>query len=175
MWHVGDIYNLMAKSAYAEAVDTIQRALRPILREPDFRVCGRTLNRGTQDGLTHVLGIQMGASDPPGTTYIPGLRENLHGWFTVNVGVYVPEVALYYGGGPAKSWVQDFHCCVHARLSDACGETRELWWKANAELPIVDDVRQRIELYGIPFSRSVWDSRSDTCRMARTLRDHGRQ
>jgi hypothetical protein len=26
------------------------------------------------DGLTQVISIQIGASDPPGTTYIPGLR-----------------------------------------------------------------------------------------------------
>ena len=45
----------------------------------------------------------MGSFDPPGTTHIPGLRENLYGRFTVNLGVYVPEVARNHGGGEAKS------------------------------------------------------------------------
>src|SRR3989338_4695739 len=100
----------MASSNYVEAVDNIQGALRPFLKENGFKVRGRTFNRTTEDGLTQVVNIQMGASDPPGTTHIPGLRENLHGLLTVNLGVYVPEVARHHGGGEAKSWVQDYHC-----------------------------------------------------------------
>lgn len=108
--------NTMAKSTFAKAVDDIQKSLRPLLKKRGFRVRGRTFNSTTEDGLIQVVNIQMGPSDPPGTTYIPGLRENLHSLFTVNLGVYVPEVAIHYGGGEAKSWVQDYHCCVRARL-----------------------------------------------------------
>jgi hypothetical protein len=74
----------MAKSIYAQAVDDIQAALRPFLKSRGFRFRGRTFNRTTEDGLTEVVNIQMGVWDPPGTTYIPGLRENLHGLFMVN-------------------------------------------------------------------------------------------
>src|SRR5262249_2342361 len=73
----------MAKSIYASAVDEIQGALRTGLKARGFKSRGRTFNRVTGDGLTQVVSIQMGASDPPGTAYIPGLRENLHGLFTV--------------------------------------------------------------------------------------------
>lgn len=89
----------MPKSDFAVAVDSIQKALRPVLKVHGFKAHGRTFNRLTEDGLTQVVSIQMGASDPPGTTYFPGLRENLHGLFTINLGVYVPEVAKYHGGG----------------------------------------------------------------------------
>lgn len=81
----------------------------------------------TEDGLTQVVNLQMGASYPPGTVFIPGLRENLHGLFTVNLGVYVPEVARQHGGGEAKSWVQEYHCCVRARLGELCGDGKEVW------------------------------------------------
>ena len=83
----------MPKSAYAKAVDAIQGSLRPFLRLNGFGMRGRTFNRATDDGLTQVVSIQMGASDPPGTTYSPGLRENLHGLFAVNLGVllFSPE------------------------------------------------------------------------------------
>jgi hypothetical protein len=141
----------MAKSNYAQAVDDIQRALRSLLKDRCFKVRGRTFNRGTEDGLTQVVSIQMGASDPPGTTYIPGLRENLHGLFTVNLGVYVPEVARHHGGGEAKSWVQDYHCCVRARLGEASGEKQDIWWHAWPDSSVVDDVRRRLELDGLPF------------------------
>ncbi len=141
----------MAKSSYAEAVDQIQGKLRPLMKARGFKVHGRTFNRLTEDGLTQVVNIQMGASDPPGTTYIPGLRENLHGLFTINLGIYVPEVAKHHGGGEARSWVQDYHCCVRARLSEASGEEQDIWWHAHADDAVVDDVRHRLELGGFPF------------------------
>jgi hypothetical protein len=141
----------MAKSSYVEAVDHIQGALRPSLYERGFRVRGRTFNRVTEDGLTQVVNIQMGASDPPGTTYFPGLRENMYGLFTINLGVYVPEVAKHHGGGGAKSWVQDYHCCVRDRLGPASGESRDVWWPARADDDVITDVRHRLEMGGLPF------------------------
>jgi len=66
----------MGKSTYASALDDIQAALRPFLKGCGFKVRGRTFNRPTEDGLTQVVSLQMGASDPPGTTSILGFREN---------------------------------------------------------------------------------------------------
>jgi hypothetical protein len=92
----------------------------------------------------------MGSSDPPGTTYIPGLRENLHGLFTVNLGVYVPEVARSHGGGKAKSWVQEYHCCVRARLGDL-DKDGPSWWPAAATDDLIAEVGDRLLELGIPF------------------------
>jgi hypothetical protein len=139
------------KSTYASAVDDIQAALRPFLKDRGFKVRGRTFNRPTEDGLTQVVTLQMGASDPPGTTYIPGLRGNLHGLFTVNLGVYIPEVARHHGGGEAKSWVQEYQCCVRARLGEASGAEQDIWWRARSDGAVIDDVRCRLELGGLPF------------------------
>ena len=63
----------MAKSDYAQAAEDIQGTLRLLLKARGFKVRGRAFNRVTEDGLTQVVSIQMGASDPPGTTYIPRL------------------------------------------------------------------------------------------------------
>src|ERR1044072_1928442 len=106
----------MPESEYAVEVNQVQKALDPRLQELGFRMRGRTWNRESSDGLTQVINFQMGSSDPPGTTYIPGLRENLHGLFTVNLGIYIPEVAAVHGGGEAKAWVQDYHCSLRSRL-----------------------------------------------------------
>jgi hypothetical protein len=76
------------------------------------------------------------------------LRENLHGLFTVNLGVYIPEVARHHDGGEAKVWVQDYHCSIRAPLASikdyeesleralaehgwAVAERREsdVWWR----------------------------------------------
>jgi hypothetical protein len=141
----------MAKSTYAQAVDDIQNALRSLLSGHGFRVRGRAFNRCTEDGLTQVVGIQMGASNPPGTTIIPGLRENLHGLFTINLGIYVPEVARHHVGGEAKSWVQEYHCCVRTRLGEASGEDSDRWWNCRPDDTVIGDVQHRLETGGLPF------------------------
>jgi Domain of unknown function (DUF4304) len=140
----------MPKSSFAEAVDEVQDALKPYLRARGFKARGRSFNRTTDDGLTQVIGIQMGASDPPGTTYIPGLRENLHGLFAINLGVYVPEVAEQTGS-EAKSWVQEYHCCVRSRLGELIGEGKEVWWQTRAAVDVVTDLQRSFELAGFPF------------------------
>lgn len=95
----------MTKSALATSLDALQAHLNPWFRQAGFRKHGRTYNRTTTDGLTHVVGFQMGSFDPPGTTHIPGLRENLYGRFAVNLGVYVPEVAVITGAArPSPSY-----------------------------------------------------------------------
>jgi hypothetical protein len=67
------MWGSVAKSKFAIAVDQLQSALRPLLKSRGFKVPGRTFNRLTEDGLTQVVNLQMGPSDPPGTTYVPGL------------------------------------------------------------------------------------------------------
>jgi hypothetical protein len=141
----------MAKSEFLLAVDSIQGAIRPLLKKEGFRVRGRTFNRITSDGLTQVINFQMGASDPPGTTYIPGLRENLHGRFAVNLGIYVPEVAAAHGGGEATSWVQDYHCCERQRLGQLIGGGKDIWWAARASTEVIEDVSSCIIDIGLPF------------------------
>jgi len=140
----------MPKPVYAQAVDEIQNALSPLLKSHGFKVRGRTFNRITEDDLTEVINLQMGPFDPPGTTYIPGLRENRHGLFDVDLGVYVPEVAEQLGHR-ARSWVREYHCCVRARLGELCGQDREIWWHARANNSVIADVRKCIEEVGFPF------------------------
>jgi hypothetical protein len=140
----------VADSDYFRAVDEIQKPLRAFLKERGFGVRGRTFNRTTEDGLTQVIGVQMGGADPPGTTYIPGVRENLHGLFTINVGVYVPEVARMLGG-EAKSWVQAHHCSVRSRLAEACGAQENWWWPARADAAVIKDLVSALTGGGLPF------------------------
>ena len=141
----------MPVSKFVKAVDGIQRALRPSLKENGFKVRGRTFNRVTDDGLTQVVNLQMGPSDPPGTIYIPGLRENLHGLFTVNLGIYIPEVAELHGGGPAKSWVQEYYCSIRCRLGQINGSTRDIWWHARESSDVIADVQSHLLSSGLEF------------------------
>ncbi len=141
----------MPKSRQAGKVDQVQAALHEKLRGLGFRKQGRTFNRTTEDVLVQVVNVQMGAHDPPGTTYIPGLRENLYGWFTVNLGVYVPEVARFHGGGEAKGFVREYHCCVRNRLGPLGPERKDLWWRNDAVEEVVPDLLARLDRDGLPF------------------------
>ena len=139
------------KSAFVDALDAIQKCVSPLLKLQGFAVRGRTFNRTTAERLTHVIKLQMGSYDPPGTTYIPGLRENLYGKFAVNLGVYVPEVARDHGGGEAKSIVQEYHCCIRARLGNLGPERTDIWWSIEQDQSLISDVIFRLENEALPF------------------------
>lgn len=139
------------KSDLAKRLDELQAKLNPTLEECGFRARGRTFNRLTSDGLTEVLKLQMGRFDPPGTANVPGLRENLFGKFTVNLGVFVPEVAEQCGGEATKSFVQEYHCCVRTRLPVLGPERGDVWWDIAADKALAGDLLVRFQRDAIPF------------------------
>jgi Domain of unknown function (DUF4304) len=141
---------LATKSEPARNLDAILLDLKPFLKECEFRIRARAFNRTTIDGLTQVVQFQMGSFQPPGTQEIPGLRPDLYGRFTVNLGVYVPEVARY-GVGEAGAFVPEYACCIRTRLGHIGGERRDMWWEARADQRIVAEMRDRLKHDGFPF------------------------
>jgi hypothetical protein len=141
------------KSDLAKALDQLQAKLPSALKERGFRARGRAFNRITSDGLTEVVKLQMGSFDPPGTTCIPGLCDSLYGKFTVNLGVFVPEVAEQYGSGASKSFVQEYHCCVRTRLTLLGPERKDVWWDIQGDQALAQDLLQRLTRDAIPFFR----------------------
>lgn len=141
----------MTDSDLAHTFDKLQARLDPMLRQFGFRKHGRTYNRPTPEDLTQVIGFQMGRFDPlPGAMHIPGLRENLYGKFTVNLGIYVPEVARNHGGGEAKSVVQDGNCCIRTRLGRKAD--KELWWKISDSEGLVAEISERLQNEAFHYS-----------------------
>ena len=141
----------MPKSVLSKQLDEIQRTLTPVLSARDFRKKGRTYNRSTDDTLIHVVNIQMGPSDPPGTTYIPGLRENMYGLFTINLGVYVPEVADLHEGERPKAYVREYNCSIRARLGELDGNRQDIWWHIATGAELASELESRFERHGFPF------------------------
>jgi hypothetical protein len=141
----------MGKTEFAEQVDEIQAALIPFLMGNGFKKRGRTFNRTSKDGLISVINFQMGAFDPPGTTYIPGIRENFYGLFTINLGIFVPEVYRAQREGGVKNFVQEYHCCIRARLGRLGPKRQDIWWKAVCSQELVSDLQKRLEMDALPF------------------------
>lgn len=119
-----------------------------------FLVRGRTYNRRIANGLIHVLNFQMGRFDPPGTVHIPWLRENYYGKFTVNVGVYVPEVHIVQWG-KEPGFVAESYCCIRERLGSLGSERADIWWDLQRDDKLAeslgDELRSRIENDAFPF------------------------
>ena len=132
-------------------MDRLQAKLRPFLNEHCFRMQARTANRRTSDGLTQVINFQMGRFDPPGTSYIPWFRKNLYGKFTVNVGIYVPEVAILRHGSKERSFAPEVECCVRMRLGHLGGELADRWWDLPGNQRTEADLRRRFETDAFPF------------------------
>jgi hypothetical protein len=145
----------MAKSELMREMRDLQAKLNPFFKGRNFRRLGGTYNRITADGLTHVVNFQKERFDPPGTTSIPGFRENLYGKFTINVGVYVPEVQLFGSGGKEPKFVAEYYCCVRERLGTLGPERVDIWWELKKEPDsveeVVNEIRQRLEVDAFPF------------------------
>jgi hypothetical protein len=142
---------MATKSSESAHVDEVVAAISRSLKPRGFRKHSRTFNRTTGDGLVQVLHLQMGPFDPPGTTYHPGLRENLYGRFTVNLGVYVPEVAEYHLARLPKGFVREYHCSVRNRLGPLGPERQDIWWLNSAVEQVVPEILERLERDGLPY------------------------
>jgi hypothetical protein len=124
-------------------------AVAPALKEAGFRKRRHGFNRTTGDEVTHVVHFQMGPFDPPGTVEIPGLRENLHGRFTINLGVFAPAMHVDVGD-PPEGWVNEYDCQMRKRIGDLLPERADVWWLlGHPEAP--DVARQVVVEHGLPW------------------------
>jgi hypothetical protein len=139
------------KSKPVQAMDEIHASVRPFLKELGFRARARAFNRTTSDGITQVIEFQVARFDPPGTHYV-GFRKNLYGKFTVNVGVYVPELHTYtYPSGGKQSFVHEYDCWIRERLGSLGPEHVDIWWDLESPHEQAAEVFHRIERDAFPF------------------------
>ena len=122
-------------TAASEAMEHVVAQVQPALRAAGFRKRRHTFNRTVEPGLVQVIAYQMGPKAPPGLVELPRLREDLHGLFSVHLGVFVEEAwRLDLGrfgpdGPPAvKDWVNDHDCQLRRLVHDPAGESRSLMW-----------------------------------------------
>lgn len=141
----------MSKSELVQTLDIVQARLSPILKERKYKSKGRNFNCATSDGLTHVVHVQMGGFDPPNATYVTGLTRNLYGKFTINCGVFVPEVAEQSDSRPSSSFIPEHNCCLRARLGRLGPERVDLWWNITVDGEIADEIARRLERDAFPF------------------------
>lgn len=143
----------MPSSKFTRIADELQSAIRPLMAEHGFKKRGRTFHRLTADALTQVVHLQLGSFDPPGTKYIPGLRENLYGACTVNLGVFVPEVGRLQDAIPKA--IQEYDCCLRVRLGQLGPHKRDIWWELRDALSLRSEISPLLVRAGLPWLDSL--------------------
>jgi Domain of unknown function (DUF4304) len=153
---------------YARKMGAAVGAVAPLLRERGFKKPRHVFNSEPATGLTQVLTFQMGAHQPPGTTEAPGLRENLYGRFTINLGLHFAEVEEIPRRSPAVAFARkhdlpvppprpppkflnESHCHLTKRLGQLI-DGRDTWWSlAVAEPELQLHVPRLVSEYALPF------------------------
>jgi len=139
---------MISTVTFSEPMADVVRRVAPVMKANGFRKRRHSFNRGAGDGIVHHLSFQMGAFDPPGTVEIPGLRPNLYGKFTVNLGVFVPAMSRM--GAPRSDWINDYNCQLRKRLGELLPEQADVWWSLE-HADAGEDVRREVSDQALPW------------------------
>jgi len=117
-------------------LDLIENDVFMKLKPLGFQKKGRTFNRRLDDGIIQVVNFQSGQY-PLGQNYeIPGLRENLYGKFTVNLGVCIESLYKFQYPTIPKKFYQEYHCQIRIRLG-ALLTGKDYWWSLSDNNAII--------------------------------------
>jgi hypothetical protein len=104
-------------------VDNLQKALDHRLKELGFNKNKRYYNRLIEgENIVHVIGFQLGT-------------KWLTGKFTINIGVYIPEINDYEQNIPGSSTIKEFDCTIRKRIAKIRNEEREIWFSPKDDKP----------------------------------------
>jgi hypothetical protein len=126
----------MPKSEYSQKLDQILQNLSQDFKNKDYRKRSHTYNRVLDSGIIHVVNFQMGTY-PLGPNYvIPGLRPNFYGKFTLNAGIFIPEVFVFEGREPPV-FVSEPWCHIRRSTSLLTPEAETHWWDLRNDLCLI--------------------------------------
>jgi len=131
----------MGKSEYTKNLDRIQAEALKYLNQLGYKKKGRTFNKTLDSGLIHVINFQMG-------------RRSLSGKFTINLGVYIPEIykLLWFWIEDEPKFVDHGDCEITERIGFLAPSSKSLWWdlKKNPRR-LNKNVVMHIDNYGLPY------------------------
>lgn len=140
-----------------EIAKSIGAALAVPLKAAGFRKRANSFNRRARDGLVHVVSLQLGPYERFGAPAAPEHTLDLWGRFTVNLGVYVPEMGRM--GAPRGNWVNEYNCQLRWRLGRLMPDRLEQWWDLRDRLAL-EEVLTALVDYALPKLDSFADADS---------------
>jgi hypothetical protein len=141
----------------SEIAKTIGLALAIPLKAAGFRKRGNSFNRSADDGLVHLVSIQLGPYDPSGIHAVAGLVPDLYGRFRVNLGVHVP--AMNRVGSPRSAWINDYNCALRWSLGYFMPGGFDQWWDLRDRLAL-EEVTEVLVTRALPHLDGFRDSAS---------------
>jgi hypothetical protein len=136
----------MPGKSFTPALTAVVKSVTPMLKEAGFTRGRHTFNREVERGLIHVAGFQAGQF-AIGNYEVPGLRANLWGKFTVNLGIFVNEVYVATQRRPPPEFVRDYDCEFRVRLGELMEPPADRWWPLDREFDtVVTEVREALRL-----------------------------
>jgi len=151
---VEHIVAMPAKSEIVLQLDRVQREIGELLKPLGFRRKGRTFVKTVDADMLQVIALQAGpfeiGSPPPHE--VAHLRPNFYGKFTVNLGVFVPEILERTSPGfTPKGVVTDAHCSIRTRLSHITSH-QDFWWSLAEPIEsLVEEIGSLLIDVGVPF------------------------
>jgi hypothetical protein len=127
-----------SKTYVKTSLDHIEKSVCTTLKPLGFKKKGRTFNREIEKGIFQVINFQAGPY-PIGHNYeVPGLRENLYGKFTVNLGVCVESLRKLNYPAESKTFYKEYECQIRVRLGTLL-KGHEYWWTLGQNIESITD------------------------------------
>jgi len=125
--------------------DLINKNIAPILKQCGFKKKNFTWNRSV-NGVIQVINFQLS-------------RYNDHDSqkFTINVGVFHPQLWRINKGEPAPKFITEFDCFPRERIGyidNTKKDNKDLWWTITNETDVIElsrEIKNIIEDKCIPF------------------------
>ena len=125
----------------AGKLNTIVQFVGHELHSLNYRKSNRLFNRLQPDGIVHVIDFQMGQN-----------RNILRGKFTVEIGVFIPEVYKALSEKVVPKFISSPHCIERERLGVLSQNGKDIWWDlADNEISIGNEVLKLLLANGEPY------------------------
>lgn len=133
---------------------------KTLLKSRGFKKRRNAFNHLTSEAITQVISFQGGSHESL-AKYIPSIEDipdQYYGSFTVNLGIYIPEV---YELASESVWthgdfIKESMCQIRARLGEIT-HGKDVWYKLdNVDTDsISQEIASLLEGYGLPFFESI--------------------
>lgn len=142
------------QSPMVAGLNEIQSRIGRHLKPLGFSRKGRTFRRETDRDVLQIIALQAGPFEigPPLPPPVSHMRPDLYGKFTINLGVFVPEI--HERSNPRVSLnrvINDAYCSIRTRLAHV-GEGEDIWWPIlDSDDDDIEDIVALILHVGLPF------------------------
>lgn len=141
------------KSSIKPTLDKIQSSVHQQLKELGFKKSGRTFRRLYNQSIYQIINFQSGQY-PIGKNYeVPGLRESLYGYFTINLGVLEENFFKLLEPEHTGKY-HEYHCLIRERLS-VLTKGKDHWWPIIDSAELIKEIQNDLLNAGIKWFEGI--------------------